>query len=58
MNKITEVILDLAVAGWIILVLVAVSMTISSCKTVEEVRAMDLIEYYEELSCENCDEID
>jgi hypothetical protein len=58
MNKITEVILDLAVAGWIILVLAAVVMTISSCKTVEEVRAMDLIEYYEELSCENCDEID
>tara|TARA_R110000822_G_C15134492_1_gene475493 strand:- start:251 stop:427 length:177 start_codon:yes stop_codon:yes gene_type:complete len=58
MNKITEVILDLAVAGWIILVLAAVVMTISSCKTVEEVRAMDLIEYYEQLSCENCDEID
>jgi len=54
MNRIARIILDLAVTGWIVLVIIAIVMTISSCNN----NSAHAAEYSEEFHCENCDEID
>ena len=54
MNRIAEIILDLAVVSWILFVLIAVIMTISSCNN----NSAHTLEYDKmSINCENCDEI-
>jgi len=40
MNKIAEIILDIAVCGWIIFVIMAIIMTLNSCTFNENAKAM------------------
>ncbi len=41
-----------------LIVIASVIIAFSSCKTTENTQALSIIDYYEELDCENCDEID
>jgi hypothetical protein len=62
MNKIAEILLDVAVTGWIVLVTIAIVMTISSCSsTSSSVMSHGVSPKYQliyNLECENCDQVD
>tara|TARA_R100000742_G_C4257036_1_gene74899 strand:- start:121 stop:390 length:270 start_codon:yes stop_codon:yes gene_type:complete len=53
MNKIAEIILDIAVCGWIVFVIIAIIMTLSSCTFNESAKAMPPVHtLYDGLSAE------
>ena len=53
MNKIAEIILDIAVCGWIIFVIMAIIMTLNSCTFNENAKAMPPVHtLYEGLGAE------
>jgi len=54
MNKIAKIILEIAVTGWLVLVITAIALTINSCNN----NSAHYFEHYEEFNCENCDQVD
>ena len=55
MHKIAEILLDIVAIGWIVFVIVAIVMTLSSCSF--ESKASEDVSMYSS-QCENCDEVD
>ncbi len=54
MNRIAKIILEIAVTGWLVLVITAIALTINSCSN----NSAHAAEVGEGFYCENCDEID
>ena len=52
MHKIAEILLDVATIGWIVFVVIAIIMTLSSCGGSYQCPS------YASIECQNCDEID
>ena len=49
MHKISKILLEIASIGWIVFVIIAIIMTLSSCNNEQDM-------YYNQ--CENCDQVD
>ena len=55
MEKIARILLDISAIGWIVFVIIAIVMTLSSCSF--ESKASEDVSMYSN-QCENCDEVD
>ena len=55
MHKVSKVLLEIASIGWVVFVIVAIVMTLSSCSF--ESKASEDVSMYSS-QCENCDEVD
>ena len=55
MHKVSKVLLEIASIGWVVFVIVAIVMTLSSCSF--ESKASEDVSMYSN-QCENCDEVD
>jgi len=62
MEKIARILLDISAIGWIVFVLIAIVMTLSSCGTtsdsVMKYGVSPKYQLLQDVECCNCDEID
>ena len=55
MHRVSKILLEIASIGWVVFVIVAIVMTLSSCSF--ESKASEDVGMYSN-QCENCDEVD